>query len=122
MSAEPYEAIKLELDRDFPRESITRKPVPPSQVLFRITEVPTPAGCTPTRIRVLLVYSSATQPPEVLIDPWPTLANGSPAPNSRPKQVDGETWYDYSVKWSWEPSQSIWENVRRKIMRFASNQ
>lgn len=122
MSGEPdsYVAIETEVRRDFGSDSLTRKHLPSGEELLRISPVATPDGCRPTSIRVLLVYHAPSAPPEVLVDPAPTLSNGQPAANIRPKQVDGETWNDYSVQWSWNPSDSIWRNVRRKLMRFAS--
>lgn len=121
MSGDPYGPIEAEIRRDFGSGLVTRKSPQPSQVLFRIEGQPAPAGCTPKVIRILLAFSSPSVPPEVLVDPVPSLANGTPTPNLRPKQVDGEIWNDYSAQWSWDASLSAWENVRRKVMRFASS-
>lgn len=117
---DPFAAIDAEVRRDFGADSLTRKRIPSGEELFRISPVNAPDGCRPSVIRVLLVYRSPSSPPEVLVDPAPTLSSGGPAANMRPKQVDGETWNDYSVQWSWNSSESIWRNVRRKLMRFAS--
>jgi len=117
---DPYEGIESEVRRDFGTETITRKHLPTGEELFRISPVSAPEGCRPPEIRVLLLYRGPSGPPEVLVEPAPTLSNGNPAANIRPKQVDGETWNDYSVQWTWIPEEPIWRNVKRKLMRFAS--
>lgn len=122
MSGDPFTPLESEIRRDFSSDVVTRSQSTSGRVRFLITNVQTPDGCSPRTIRVLLVYSSPSEAPLVLVDPLPTLSNGSPTPNPRPTQVDGEVWQDYSVRWSWEAGESIWMNVRRKLMRFASTQ
>ncbi len=122
MAPGSYDGVEAEIRRDFGNEVVTSKHLPSGQLLFRIADVQTPRGCQPSRVQVLLVYDDPARPPEVLVSPFPTLSNGNPTPNPYPKLVDGETWYHYSVRWNWEPTEAIWENVRRKIMRFASTQ
>lgn len=123
MGLNSYEEITRELRRDFPEESVVRREIPPNQVAFVVSNVPTPTGSSPAHIQVLVLFSAPSQPAEVLVDPLPTLSNGTPCPNPKPpRQIDGKVWQDYSVQWSWDPSLSIWANVRRKLMRFAATQ
>jgi hypothetical protein len=121
MSADPYAAIGSEIRSSFPADQgVIRRDLPSGEVLFYIAGVPSPAGCQPGAIRVLLRYRSPAQPPDVFFNPVPSLANGSPTPNQQPTQIEGEVWSGFSVKWAWDASDSIWGNVRRKLMRCAS--
>lgn len=115
-----YAQIEGELKRDFGPENVRDKRLADRRQVFRLTSVSLPEGCNPATSDVLLVYSAPSATPEILVGKAPTLPNGQPPKNVNPTTIDGEPWFNYSVRWAWNPSETIWRNVIRKLMRFAS--
>lgn len=121
LMADPeYAQIESELKHDFGPENVNDKRLQDRRQLFRITSVDLPEGCTPGKSDVLLVYSGPGATPEILVRQAPSLPNGRSPKNINPTTIDGEPWFNYSVRWAWNPSEPIWRNVIRKLMRFAS--
>lgn len=112
--------VEAELKRDFGPENVNGKRLGDRRQVFRLISVGLPEGCMPGASDVLLVYSAPSTTPDILVSQVPTLPNGRTPKNVNPTTIDGEPWFNYSVQWTWNPSESIWRNVMRKLLRFAS--
>jgi hypothetical protein len=115
-----YVPVESELKRDFGPENVKDKRLADRRQTFRLSSVPLPNGCNPATVEVLLLYAAPSAAPDILVSKAPTLPNGSQPKNVNPTTIDGEPWYNYSVRWTWSPSDTIWRNVMQKLMRFAS--
>lgn len=120
MADPEYVPIENELKRDFGLENVRDKRLPDRRQAFRLSSVPLPNGCNPATAEVLLLYSAPTAAPDILVSRAPTLPNGRQPKNVNSTTIDGEPWYNYSVRWTWNASETIWRNVMQKLMRFAS--
>lgn len=115
-----YALIEGELRRDYGPDNVKDKRLVDRRQAFRLIGVGLPEGCQPPSSDVLLIYAAPNTTPEILVGRAPTLPNGRAPKNINPTTIDGEPWFNYSVQWSWNPSESVWRNVTRKLMRFAS--
>jgi len=115
-----YAQIEGELQRDFGPDSVQDKRLSDRRQVFRLKAVEYPGGCSPASTDVLLLYSAPSAAPDILVNKVPTLPNGRQPKNVNPTTIDGEAWFNYSVQWTWTPSEPIWRNIMRKLMRFAS--
>lgn len=115
-----YAPIEGELKRDYGADRVNAKRLADRRQLFRLSSVSLPEGCSPSASDVLLIYPAPAAAPEILVEKAPSLPNGRAPKNVNQTTIDGEPWFNYSVRWSWNPSESIWRNVERKLMRFAS--
>jgi hypothetical protein len=113
-----YELIEVELKGDFGSDNVDAKTLPDGRRLFRLRNVHLPQGCKPEAARVLLVYANPSAVPEILAEPGILLPNGNVPRNLNSTSYDGEAWVTFSAQWSWDGSQSIERNVRRRIWRF----
>jgi hypothetical protein len=96
---------------------------PNDVILFRITRVVLPTGCTPANTPVLVRLQPGRERPEVFVKSGITLPNGVAPRNTSVVAVGGESLLQFSYSFAWDPKQhSLVQFVGAALRRFAKTE
>jgi hypothetical protein len=89
--------------------------------LVRVKSAQLPVGCKPEKTDVLLTFpQQQDSPAKRYVKENVRLPNGNTPRNFNPTMVDGETWYDFSYGFQWNPqSDPMYQYVESALHRFA---
>ncbi len=91
-----------------------------NRVAVRIRHALLPRGCTPSEIDFLVTFPLNQDTPNGwFVKEQVRLVNGA-MPNANSTIIDGETWFGYSYRFSWDPNQDpLYQYVESALHRFA---
>jgi hypothetical protein len=109
-----------ELQTLYGKDNVTSKIVD-GTALVRIKGARLPQGCKPEKTDVLLAFPQPQDSPvKRYVKENVKLPNGNTPKNFNPTMVDGETWYDFSFAFQWNPTADpIYQYVESALHRFA---
>lgn len=94
------------------------KTLPDGKSAFKIANVPLPPGCKPQAVCVLLVVNSPNEAPAMYVKEMILLRNGVAPRNVTPVQVDGETWFQFSANFPYNPAHPLSAYIFGRLGRF----
>ena len=109
-----------ELQTLYGKDNITSKIVE-GTTLVRIKSVELPQGCKPEKTDFLLaIPQQQDTPSKRYVKENVKLPNGNTPRNLNPTMVDGESWYDFSYAFQWNPTTDpMYQYVESALHRFA---